>query len=32
MGAWTFVDPFIEESLIAIKAKHTRLRYVGRPP
>jgi len=31
MGAWTFVDPFIEESLIAIKAKHTRLRYVGRP-
>ena len=31
MGAWTFVDPFIEDSLIAIKAKHTRARYVGRP-
>ncbi len=31
MGAWTFIDPFVEESLIAIKAKNTRLRYVGRP-
>ena len=31
MGAWTFVDPFIEESLIAISAKHKRLKYVGRP-
>ena len=31
MGAWTFVDPFIEESLIAIDAKHKRLKYVGRP-
>ena len=31
MGAWTFVDPFIEETLIAIDAKHTRLKYVGRP-
>jgi len=31
MGAWTFINPFIEESLIAIKAKQTRLKYVGRP-
>ncbi|RKQ69525.1 2-oxoglutarate dehydrogenase E1 component [Litorimonas taeanensis] len=30
MGAWTFINPFVEESLIAIKAKNTRLRYVGR--
>jgi len=31
MGAWTFINPFIEDSLIAIGAKQTRLRYVGRP-
>jgi len=31
MGAWAFINPFIEESLIAIKAKHTRPVYVGRP-
>ena len=31
MGAWAFIEPFVEESLIAIKAKHTRLRYIGRP-
>ena len=30
MGAWAFINPFLEESLIAIKAKHTRARYVGR--
>jgi 2-oxoglutarate dehydrogenase E1 component len=30
MGAWTFINPFVEDSLIAIKAKNTRLRYVGR--
>jgi len=30
MGAWAFIEPFVEESLTAIKAKHTRLRYVGR--
>ncbi|WP_409433161.1 2-oxoglutarate dehydrogenase E1 component [Litorimonas sp. RW-G-Af-16] len=30
MGAWAFIEPFIEESLIAIKAKNTRPRYVGR--
>ncbi|MDA8708009.1 2-oxoglutarate dehydrogenase E1 component, partial [Hellea sp.] len=28
MGA--FINPFLEESLIAIKAKHTRASYVGR--
>ena len=31
MGAWSFINPFIEESLEAIGAKHTRPRYVGRP-
>ncbi len=31
MGAWTFINPFIEDSLIAIGAKQTRLTYVGRP-
>ena len=31
MGAWTFINPYLEESLIAIKAKHTRPVYVGRP-
>ena len=30
MGAWSFIQPFIEESLEAINAKSTRLRYVGR--
>ena len=31
MGAWAFINPYLEESLIAIKAKHTRPVYVGRP-
>ncbi len=31
MGAWSFINPYIEETLIAIKAKQTRPRYVGRP-
>ena len=31
MGAWSFINPFIEESLEAIKAKNTRPRYIGRP-
>jgi len=31
MGAWTFIEPLIEESLTAIKAKQSRARYVGRP-
>ena len=32
MGAWFYINPRLEESLIAIKAKQTRARYVGRPP
>jgi len=31
MGGWTFIDPFLEETLIEIDAKHKRARYVGRP-
>ena len=31
MGAWAFIEPFIEQSLGAIKAKHGRPFYVGRP-
>ena len=31
MGAWSFINPLLEDSLISIKAKHTRARYVGRP-
>ena len=31
MGAWMYINPRLEESLIAIKAKQTRARYVGRP-
>ncbi|PHR57442.1 MAG: 2-oxoglutarate dehydrogenase E1 component [Robiginitomaculum sp.] len=30
MGAWSFIEPFIEETLETIKAKHGRARYVGR--
>ena len=30
MGAWSFIEPFLEESLIAIGAKNTRARYIGR--
>ncbi|WP_371396873.1 2-oxoglutarate dehydrogenase E1 component [Fretibacter rubidus] len=30
MGAWAFIEPFIEESLTNIGAKNTRARYVGR--
>ena len=30
MGAWSFVEPFLEESLVAIEAKNTRARYIGR--
>jgi 2-oxoglutarate dehydrogenase E1 component len=29
-GGWSFVDPFIEETLIAAKSKVTRARYAGR--
>jgi 2-oxoglutarate dehydrogenase E1 component len=31
MGAWAFINPFVEDSLLAIGAKNTRLRYIGRP-
>jgi len=31
MGAWTFINPLIEDSLIDLKTKHLRPRYVGRP-
>ena len=30
MGAWSFINPFIEETLIDIGAKHARPRYIGR--
>ena len=30
MGAWQFIDPWIEEMLIDIKHKYTRAEYVGR--
>ena len=29
-GAWSFIDPFIEEVLIGMKHKYTRAKYVGR--
>ena len=31
MGAWSFVNPRLEEVLMDIGAQHTRPRYVGRP-
>ena len=31
MGAWAFINPLLEDSLVAIGAKHSRVRYVGRP-
>ena len=30
MGAWTFVEPYMEWVLHHIEAKHTRPRYAGR--
>ncbi|MGJ8560893.1 MAG: 2-oxoglutarate dehydrogenase E1 component [Litorimonas sp.] len=30
MGAWSFIEPLIEETLIEIGAKNTRARYIGR--
>jgi 2-oxoglutarate dehydrogenase E1 component len=30
MGAWSFVNDLLEEVLIIIKAKNTRLKYIGR--
>ncbi len=31
MGAWAFVDPYLEWVLAHINAKHQRVRYTGRP-
>ncbi|MEX0343393.1 MAG: 2-oxoglutarate dehydrogenase E1 component [Rhizobiaceae bacterium] len=31
MGAWAFVDPYLEWVLAHINAKHQRVRYAGRP-
>ncbi len=30
MGAWSFIEPFLEETLAKIEAKHGRVRYAGR--
>jgi len=30
MGAWSFINPLLEDSLIDMKATHTRPRYIGR--
>jgi 2-oxoglutarate dehydrogenase E1 component len=30
MGAFAFIEPFIEETLTQIGAKHKRARYIGR--
>ena len=31
MGAWSFIDPYLEWVLQHIEAKHQRVRYTGRP-
>jgi 2-oxoglutarate dehydrogenase E1 component len=31
MGAWSFIDPYLEWVLAHINAKHSRVRYTGRP-
>ena len=31
MGAWAFIDPYVEWVLAHIDAKHQRVRYTGRP-
>ena len=31
MGAWSFVEPYLEWVLTHIEAKHRRARYAGRP-
>ena len=31
MGAWSFIEPYLEWVLTHIDAKHTRVRYAGRP-
>jgi 2-oxoglutarate dehydrogenase E1 component len=30
MGAWTFIEPYLEQTLLLIDAKHTRPVYSGR--
>ncbi|MEL6686393.1 MAG: 2-oxoglutarate dehydrogenase E1 component [Pseudomonadota bacterium] len=32
MGAWSFIEPHLEETLTALGADNTRVRYIGRPP
>ncbi|KZM38239.1 2-oxoglutarate dehydrogenase subunit E1 [Bartonella bacilliformis] len=31
MGAWSFIEPYLEWVLVHIKAKYSRARYAGRP-
>lgn len=31
MGAWSFIEPRLEDTLTALGADHSRVRYVGRP-
>jgi 2-oxoglutarate dehydrogenase E1 component len=31
MGAWTFVDPYLETTLASVNTKTKRARYIGRP-
>ena len=31
MGAWSFIDPYLEWVLAHIDAKHQRVQYAGRP-
>lgn len=31
MGAWSFINPFLEQTLIKTGVKHSRARYIGRP-
>ncbi len=29
MGAWTFIEPYLEQTLLSIDAKHKRPVYIG---
>lgn len=31
MGAWSFINPLIDETIISINSKQDRIRYIGRP-
>ena len=31
MGAWSFINPLIDETIISINLKQDRIRYIGRP-